>query len=77
LFRQKTYLQLSRATLKKENAQLCPIGEYRYINHSDKVATLGFSSVEELFEYTYIRFDKVTVPLMQNRYKQLFQKEKT
>ena len=47
---------------------MCKDNQYRYINHLDKLATLGFSSIPELFEYDYIRFDEVTIPLMQKRY---------
>lgn len=68
------YLELKKSTLKEPNIQKTNDGEFRFVNHNDMVATLGFPSREDLIEYTYIRFDEVTVPLMRSRYKQLFEK---
>jgi hypothetical protein len=65
----KWYLEnLKNRTLKEKNIEL-KNGLYRYINHTDKLATTGFLSKENLEKNKdIIRFDSSTIEIMNNRY---------
>ncbi len=42
---------------------------YRYVNHDDKLLTTGFSDKNGLLKNkNIIRFDKLTIPIMRDRY---------
>jgi hypothetical protein len=65
---------LKEKTLVVDNVM--EIGDaHRYVNHSDRLATIGFNSRESLIKYAEILiFDTGTVALMGLRYNGFFGK---
>ena len=64
--------ELKERTIDLKNI-VCIDGTFRYVNHIDKVATIGFGSMHALVDNRrMIRFDKGTLLLMQKRYLDLF-----
>lgn len=62
---------LKSETLKSSNiVYLC--GCYRYVNHAEKLATMGFTTLGALLKYTPdFRFDDRAVNNMRDTYKNL------
>ncbi len=55
----------------KSNNMVYVEGNYRFVSHKHKVATIGFKTKIVLIEYIdNIRFDKDVLVLMRNRYKE-------
>lgn len=68
--------ELKQRTLTESNITQTDDGYYRYVNHQDKLMTTGFQTKEVLLKYTGdIRFDKITIMLMQERYEFYQRKE--
>lgn len=48
-------------------------GLFRYVNHEQKIATIGFVSIEKLKKYEPdIRFDTKTIEIMRQRYQEIY-----
>ena len=62
------YETLKLNTVKEENISFVN-GFFRYINHSDRLATTGFSTKEGLIRNKMaFRFDPQTIYIMRGRY---------
>ena len=69
------YKNLKIAVLKQENI-LHSKHFYRYVDHKNKMATTGFIKKKALLQNSdCIRFDKETVALMKNRYREVIDYE--
>ena len=64
---------LKQKTLTLNNIIVCKDNYYRYVNHNDKLITLGFKTKEALIKWSgLIRFDNLSIKLMNKRYYEFF-----
>jgi hypothetical protein len=64
--------QLKKAVLIQSNICFCN-GHYRYVDFKERLMTTGFKTKAKLIQWTpSIRFDRLTVNLMQKRYEKIF-----